>query len=254
MEHPPSQLFEYPLFFMKLAIMQPYFFPYLGYFQLIAAVDKFVLYDDVAFIKQGWVNRNQILLDGKPHLFSVPLQGASSNKTIRDTLVNFHEYPRWKDKFLKTIALAYSKAPQFEPTRSLLSDVIDSNFGNIGELAWRSVLAVCQRLGLPTRIEPSSTIYGNGHLHAQERVLDICARERAALYINAPGGRELYASETFAAHGIELRFLRSRLPVYSQFKHEFVPALSIIDVLMFNSPQQINRLLKQCDFVSKEVS
>src|SRR5208283_1135183 len=128
----------YPLFFMKLAIMQPYLFPYLGYFQLIAAVDKFVLYDDVAFIKQGWVNRNQILLHGKPHLFSVPLQGASSNKTIRDTLVSFHEYPRWKDKFLKTITLAYSKAPQFEPTRSLLSDVIDSNFGNIGELAWRS--------------------------------------------------------------------------------------------------------------------
>jgi len=237
---------------MKLAIMQPYLFPYLGYFQLIAAVDKFVIYDDVAFIKQGWVNRNQIMLHGKPYLFSAPIQGASSNKTIRDTLVSFHEYPRWKDKFLKTIGLAYSKAPQFEPTRLFISEVVGSNFSSIGELASRSVLAVCQRLGITTRIEPSSTIYGNGHLHAQDRVLDICVREGAALYINAPGGRELYAPERFASHGVELRFLRSRLPAYSQFEHEFVPALSIIDVLMFNSPEQISMLLKQCDVVNKD--
>jgi hypothetical protein len=254
MGYPPSQPFEYPSFGMKLAIMQPYLFPYLGYFQLIAAVDKFVIYDDVAFIKQGWVNRNQILLQGQPHLFSVPLQGASSNKTIRDTLVSFQEYPRWKDKFLKTIALAYAKAPHYEATRALLSRVIEADPGSIGELARRGIREVCHTLGLPAQIEPSSTIYGNGHLHAQDRVLDICARERATLYINAPGGRELYAFETFAAHGIELRFLRSRLPAYSQFKHEFVPALSIIDGLMFNSPQQISMLLNQCDFVSKEVS
>jgi hypothetical protein len=254
MGYQPSQPFEYPSFVMKLAIMQPYLFPYLGYFQLIAAVDKFVIYDDVAFIKQGWVNRNHILLQGKPHLFTVPLQGASSNKTIRDTLVSVHEYPRWKDKFLKTIALAYAKAPHYEVTRALLSRVIEADPGSIGELARRAIREVCHTLGLTTQIEPSSTVYENGHLHAQERVLDICVRERATLYINAPGGRDLYASEAFAARGIELRFLGSRLAAYPQFKHEFVPALSIIDGLMFNSPQQVNMLLKQCDFVSKGLS
>jgi hypothetical protein len=234
---------------MKLAIMQPYLFPYLGYFQMIAAVDKFVIYDDVAFMKQGWVNRNQINLHGKPHLFSVPLQNVSSNRAIRDTALSLLEYLRWKEKFLKTIALAYAKAPQYEPVRALLAEVLGSNSVNIGELASRSILTICQRLGIPTQIELSSTIYDNGHLHAQDRVLDICAREKATIYINAPGGRELYAPETFAANGIELRFLRSRLPEYPQLKPEFVPALSIIDVLMFNAPEKIQAMLLEFDFV-----
>jgi hypothetical protein len=234
---------------MKLAIMQPYLFPYLGYFQLIAAVDKFVLYDDVAFIKQGWLNRNQILLHGQPHLFSVPLKGASSNKTIRDTGVSVHEYSRWKDKFLKTVALAYARAPHYEATRALLSRVIEAEPGSIGELARRGIREVCSTLELPTRIEPSSKIYANNHLHAQARVLDICRRERATLYINASGGRELYDSATFASHGIDLRFLRSRLPVYPQFEAEFVPALSIIDVLMFNTPENIRAMMPEFDFV-----
>jgi len=232
---------------MKLGIMQPYLFPYIGYFQMIAAVNKFVIYDDVAFMKQGWVNRNQILLHGKAHRFSVPLQGASSNLAICDTLISVHEYSRWKDKFLKTIALAYSKAPQYEPARLLISDVIASNPGSIGELARRSILAVCQKLGLPARIEPSSTIYENSHLHAQDRVLDICAHEKATHYINAIGGRELYESDAFASKGIELRFLRSQLPVYSQFNHEFIPALSILDVMMFNSVDAIRALLAEYD-------
>lgn len=228
---------------MKLAIMQPYLFPYLGYFQLIAAADKFVIYDDVAFIKQGWVNRNQVLLHGRSHLFSVPLQGASSSQRICETAVSPVEYPRWKDKFLKTLALAYAKAPHYESTRKLLTTVIDGAPGNIGELARRSIFAVCELLGLATRIEPTSRSYSNAHLRAQDRVLDICARERATLYINATGGRELYAHEAFAVRGVELRFLHSRLPAYPQFQHEFVPALSILDVLMFNSPDAVRAML-----------
>ena len=128
----------------------------------------------------------------------------------------------------------------------------DSKIGNVAELASRSILAVCRRIGVPTHVEPSSTIYGNSHLHAQDRVLDICEREGATFYINAPGGRELYSFDTFASHGIDLRFIRSRLPSYPQFKHEFVSSLSIIDVLMFNSPQQVSLLLKQCELLNKE--
>lgn len=235
------------VFPMKLAIMQPYLFPYLGYFQLIAAADKFVIYDDVAFIKQGWVNRNHVLMHGRSLLFSVPLQGASSNQLICETAVSPVEYPRWKDKFLKTLALAYAKAPHYEPTRQLLATVIDAAPGNIGELARRSIIAVCERLQLPTRIQPTSGSYANAQLHAQDRVLDICAREGATLYINAPGGRELYAPEAFAAQGMELRFLRSRLPAYPQFQHPFVPALSILDVLMFNSADAVRAMLTAYD-------
>lgn len=230
---------------MKLGIMQPYLFPYLGYFQLISAVDVFVIYDDVAFIKQGWINRNQLLLHGRLHLFSVPLEGASSKRAIRDTALSLREYPRWKDKFLKTVALAYSKAPRYEPTHELLTTVLDAAPGSIGELASRSILAVCQALALLTRIEPSSTIYENGNLHAQDRVLDICAREAATVYINASGGRKLYAKDAFAIRGVELRFLRSRLPPYPQFNHEFVRGLSILDVLMFNSPEAVRRMMAE---------
>ena len=232
---------------MKLAIMQPYLFPYLGYFQLIAAVDKFVLYDDVAFIKQGWINRNQILLHGHPHLFTVPLQAASSNRQILETAVSRHDYPRWKDRFLKTIALAYSKAPYYEPIRAMLCQVLAFDPGTINELAGRSISAVCRFLRLPTNIEPSSTLYGNEHLRGQERVLDICAREGATLYINAFGGHELYSREAFASHGIALRFLRSRLPPYRQFNHHFVPGLSFLDILMFNPPEDIRLMLREFD-------
>jgi hypothetical protein len=209
-----------------------------------------VFYDDVAFMKQGWVNRNQILLNGRAHLFSVPLQGASSHRAIRETAVSAAEYPRWRGKFFKTFDLAYTRAPYFQPTRALLESVLADMPVSIGDLARRSVLTVCGAIGLNASIEVSSTVYGNGHLAAQERVLDICAREKATRYINAPGGRELYSPADFAAHGIELRFLRSRLPAYLQFKHEFVPALSILDVLMFNSPGEVGRMLQEYDLES----
>lgn len=232
---------------MKLGIMQPYLFPYLGYFQLIAAVDKFVLYDDVAFIKQGWINRNQILLNGQPCLFSVPLRGASSNRSIRDTEISVGEYPRWRDRFLRTIVLAYSKAPYFEATMQLVSSVLEPSSSSAADLARRSIEVVCEALDLVTRIEISSTIYNNSHLRAQERVLDICRREGASLYINPSGGRELYSHEAFGACHMELRFLRSRLPAYPQFGGEFVPALSILDVLMFNSIDTVRGMLAEFD-------
>lgn len=232
---------------MKLGIMQPYLFPYLGYFQLISAVDKFVLYDDVAFMKQGWVNRNQMLLHGRPHLFSVPLEGASSNRAIRDTVVSRHEFSRWKVKFFKTVAQSYSKAPFYESAHALLTSTLDFASGSIGELASRSILGVCQMLALPTRIETSSAIYTNSYLHAQDRVLDICVREGATMYVNAPGGRALYSRDTFAGRDVELRFLKSRLPAYSQFGHDFAPGLSILDVLMFNSTESVVHMLAEYD-------
>lgn len=230
---------------MKLGIMQPYLFPYLGYFQIIAAVDRFVIYDDVGFIKQGWINRNRILLRGEPHLFSVPLEGASSNRTIRDVPVSVREFPRWREKFLKTFDLAYTRAPRFQAVRELLVSVLEGDPGSAADLARRSILAVCQSLGLTTTIVPTSTVYENGHLRAQDRVLDICAREGASLYINAQGGRELYDHPSFSSRSLELRFIRSHLPAYPQFDHPFVPGLSILDILAFNEPAAASRMLSE---------
>lgn len=231
----------------SLAIMQPYLFPYLGYFQLIAAVDKFVFYDDVAFINRGWINRNRILIDGKARLFTVPLGQASQNRLICEIELSAAEYPRWKNKFLRTIDAAYSRAPQFRPTRALLHAVLGCGARTIGELARRSVVAVSTTLGLATRIESTSMAYENGHLKAQERILDICARERTTLYVNPPGGRVLYTPEEFATRGMQLRFIRSRLPEYPQLGHPFVPALSILDVLMFNPLETVRGMMTEYD-------
>ncbi len=233
---------------MKLGIMQPYLFPYLGYFQLMAAVDRFVIYDDVAFMKQGWVNRNQILMGGTPCLFSVPIQDVSSFTAIRDTAVSSREYGRWREKFFKTLHQAYRKAPHYGPTSDLVARVLNGNTDSIRNLAVAGLVEVSHHLGLSTSIVETSSIYGNGHLRGQERVLDICRLERTTWYLNAPGGRQLYSPLTFSAQGITLRFLRSRFPPYPQFRKEFVPGLSIIDLLMFNSASDIRHMLNECEF------
>lgn len=231
----------------RLAIMQPYLFPYLGYYQLIAAVDKFVVYDDVAFINRSWINRNQILVNGRAQLFTVPLSHASQNRRICEIELSAGEYRRWRNRFVKTVDAAYGRAPQFGPTRALLDSVLGCGAQTIGELARRSVEVVSATLGLTARIEPSSRIYGNGQLKAQERILDICMRERATLYINPQGGRALYASEDFIRREMALRFIRSRLPAYRQFGHPFVTALSILDVLMFNPIETVRGMMAEYD-------
>lgn len=226
---------------MTLAIMQPYFLPYIGYFSLMKAVDRFVVYDDVAFINRGWVNRNQILLNGKAHLFTIPLREASQNKKIRDIALD--ESTRWREKLLRTVEQGYKKAPHFAPAYSLLAQVLQTPAGTIADLALAGLRAVNEYLGLRTEVVPTSTEYENSHLKAQERILDICRREGASRYVNPVGGMELYDKPTFAAAGIELFFIQSENVEYPQFGGDFVPWLSILDVLMFNSPAQVHALL-----------
>jgi len=234
---------------MKLAIMQPYFFPYIGYFQLINAVDKFVVYDDVSYIRQGWINRNRILLSGKDHMFSVPVADASSYRMIKDTLIHKERLGAFKKKLGKTLLQAYGKAPFYGVTYELVQRVLDSEAVSISRLAVNSLKAVCGYLGLQTAIVDSSVVYQNDHLRAQDRVLDICRKEGAGVYVNAQGGTELYQKDVFADNGIELRFLKPKPISYRQFDNEFVPWLSIIDVLMFNPVEQVRAMLTECEMV-----
>lgn len=224
---------------MKLAIMQPYIFPYIGYFQLIHAVDKFVFYDDVNYIKQGWVNRNRILMNGTDFTFSVPLLKQSSFVKIGDTLINHAQYPIWRKKFLKTLIQAYKKAPFFESVYLMVESVLDQESESIATMAKNSILRTCRYLDLHCEWENSSSIYNNDHLKGQDRVLDICKVENARIYINPTGGRSIYSNEDFEVNNLELYFLQTGSVEYSQFKDPFVPSLSIIDVLMFNPPFKI---------------
>lgn len=228
---------------MKLAIMQPYFFPYIGYFQLMNAVDKFVFYDDVTFIKQGWINRNRILLNDKEHLFSVPIKDISSNKFIKDVKIHQDLYHIFKKKLLKTIKQSYSKSPFFESVFLLFQDTLNCKVETINDLAKHSIKSICKYLYIDTILIDSSVDYQNGHLHAQERVLDICKKENTNTYINAIGGKDLYSKDEFSRNGIGLFFLKPLIIEYKQFNNDFVPWLSIIDIMMFNGKDRIKKML-----------
>jgi len=232
---------------MKIAIMQPYVFPYIGYFQLLKAVDKFIVYDDVTFIKGGWINRNRILLNGQPFLFTVPLTNVSSNNLIGETLIS--NKGQWNIKLLKTIEQAYKKAPHFEGVYHLIKKVISGEETTISTFAVKSLTEIKEYLGIKTIIQPTSKVYNNKHFDAESRLIDICKKENADHYINPKGGTELYSKQNFEAQGIRLNFIQSKPVEYKQLNNAFVPWLSIIDVLMFNSPEQTVHFINQYELV-----
>ena len=226
--------------------MQPYFFPYIGYFQLIRSVDKFVFYDDVNFINRGWVNRNRILVNGGASYFTVPLKGASQNKLIKD-IDKFGQ----ADKLRKSLEFAYRKAPFFSEIFTIVDSCLGGNFVKISELAIYSVTSICRYLGLEKDFEVSSEKYSEfAGMGKAERLIKICQANGAETYHNAIGGQALYSKEVFADARIELKFLKS-LPVeYVQLNvPAFVPWLSIIDVLMFNSRGEALKLLDRFELL-----
>ena len=226
---------------MKLAIMQPYLFPYLGYFQLIQAVDKFVFYDDVTYIKGGWINRNRFLYRGEVRYFTVPTENASSFVPI--SAVGIQARLPWRSKLIETIRIAYKEAPYLQQGLALFRRVIDAPTRNIGDMARASVEYTLEYVGLKREVVPSSSIYGNAQLKGSERVRDICLREGATEYVNAPGGRSLYRADEFARQGCRLRFLVPEFPEYRQGRGEFVAGLSVLDMLMRCPPEQIAGML-----------
>lgn len=230
---------------MKIAVMQPYLFPYIGYFQLIKSVDTFVFYDDVNFIKGGWINRNKLLVQGKELIFTVPLNNASSFSTINETTVNISIEKKWRVKFLRTVEQSYGKATHFEEVFRLIKSVFESDYEHISELAINSIKVVSGYLGLTTNFQISSQEYSSSkNLDRTERLLAICKELRANNYINMLGGKEIYDKDTFLKEGINLQFLKPELIPYNKDISNFVPGLSIIDVLMHNSKDEVNNLIK----------
>jgi hypothetical protein len=233
---------------MKLAIMQPYFLPYLGYFQLIASVDKFVVYDDVSYIKNGWINRNNLLVQGRANLITIPLQNGRSGVPIREVLIaGKREF--WMKKILRTVSESYAKAPFYAQVFPMFENWMKADIATISELNVTIIRDICAYLELRVEISPTSTIYANSELRSVERVLDICEREGADNYINALGGRELYSQDKFRERGITLNFLKPVLDSYPQGKNEFVAGLSILDVLMWNCREAISTMLSEYSLV-----
>lgn len=226
---------------MKLAIMQPYFFPYAGYFNLISKVDKFVFYDDVNFIKGGWINRNRLFLSGDVRYFTVPLSGASPNQKIMD--VKIQPKSTWERKLLEGIKQSYSKAPNFNMTYDLIRDVINNEDDRVSQFAKRSIKKTSERLGLQVAFVDSSSDYSNSYLSGVERVLDICVKNGAEIYVNLSGGKDLYCENVFLEQDIKLVFSSPALVPYKQFGRSFQAGLSILDMMMFNDFETCRELV-----------
>lgn len=223
--------------------MQPYFFPYVGYFQLISAVDRFVIYDDVQFIKGGWINRNRILVNGKPTMLTIPLANASPNKRIDE--IELLEPARNFERLTRTVCQSYARAPYVRQTTELLTSIFASVPSMLHDLLRESLKAILAHLQIETDLVESSAKYGNSDLRSEARIVDICLRENALEYVNAPGGRSLYDPASFAAHGIQLSFLAPTCPPYDQLSGPFQSHLSLIDVLMYNPVESVREMLDQ---------
>lgn len=221
---------------MKLGIMQPYFFPYLGYWQLMNAVDQYVIYDDVNYIKGGWINRNRILSNGNAIYYNLPIIGASSNKLINEIEVNLNE--KGINKCLKTIQGCYSKAPYFKEAYPLIEKTMLYSEKNLSKFIKNSFEVVSEYLKIDTKFILSSEINKNNKLKGQDKVIHICELLGADEYYNAFGGQSLYSFDYFSEKNIKLLFIKSNLEKYKQFNSEFISGLSIIDVLMFNSQNE----------------
>jgi len=234
---------------MKLAIMQPYVFPYLGYFHLIKAVDKFIFYDDVNFIQQGWINRNNILVGGKQKLFTIPLENPSHKILISDITIKRELYPYWKKNFFKTIFHSYSRAPFFSETLEVVNRVFEQDPIFISDLSIKSVVEVFNYLDIKFDFLKSSISFPNKSSIGQRRILDICKDVGASHYINPIGGIGLYDKKFFKESNIKLSFISSQFNFYQQLKNPFVPSLSIIDVMMFNDKKRITEMFGQFDLI-----
>ena len=229
----------------RIAIMQPYFFPYIGYFQLVKCVDQFVFYDDVNFIKGGWIQRNRILNSKEVIYISVPLIRASSYKKINEIEINLNEIAQ--NKLLKTITQNYGKAPYFNDIMPIIQAVIiDKSTQNLAQIAAKSTIAVANYLSLNTSFLFSSELeFGKKVTDRADRLVEIVNGFKAKNYINPEGGKKLYSKTFFKSNDIELKFIKSHLKEYRQNSGEFVPGLSIIDVLMHNSKTEVLNLLNE---------
>jgi hypothetical protein len=229
---------------MTIAIMQPYLFPYIGYWQLIHAVDTFVVYDNIEFSKKGWFHRNNILLNGEKTLFSIPLKKDSDYLDVIDRVLA-DDADKQIHKIILQIQNAYRKAPYFNDAFPLIKDIFNSNEKNLFYYIHNSILQIAEYLEIDTPIVLSSSLDIDHRLKGEEKVIAINKALHSGRYINAIGGQALYDKERFAAAGIALNFINSEIAEYKQFDNAFISHLSIIDIMMFNSKDQIKEMLSR---------
>lgn len=228
----------------RIAIMQPYFFPYLGYFALLKKTECFVIADDLNFIKGGYINRNYILGSEEKMRMTLQLKKASQNK-----LINEIERGDNTSELLEMIEYIYKKAPYFSEVYPLIQKILAYEETNLARFLGQALEEIQLYLGLQCKLVYSSEIDKDETLRFDKRIFHICKTLGYDHYVNAPGGKELYDKAIFASEGLELSFIECEFEAYEQFGKPFTPSLSIIDVMMFNSVDRIHQELDRCILV-----
>jgi len=234
---------------MRVAIMQPYFLPYIGYFQLMSAVDVFVVYDEVEFTKKGWINRNRILMNGAPEMVSLSLKKDSDYLDIVQRKLS-DDFNEQSAKLLRKVEGCYKKAPFFDENYKVLEEILSYKSSNLFDFLYHSISIVSRRIGLTTRLLVSSEVEGKKpDLTGQDRVINLCRLIGAIEYINPIGGISLYSKAVFEANGINLMFHKIQPFEYKQFNNDFVPHLSILDNMMFQNKIELTQSLVKFEFL-----
>lgn len=227
---------------MKIGIMQPYFFPYIGYWQLINAVDVFVIYDNIQFTKKGWIKKNRIMMNGKDMIISLPIKNDSDYLNINERFLP-ETFSKDRIKILNQIKAAYNRAPEFDSVFPILEHSMNCGKDNLFDFIYVTIDEIVKYLGINTKILISSSINMDHSLKNKERVISTCKTLGGDQYINPIGGMELYDKAYFSSHGIDLKFIKTDDIEYNQFEYSFISNLSIIDVLMFNSHDRMSELM-----------
>lgn len=228
--------------------MQPYFMPYIGYFQLINAVDKFVIYDNIKYTKKGWINRNRILVNGKDQYVSLPIKKDSDFLNINERILS----DSWKNerrKLLNRLKASYSKSPYYSSVVILLEDILNHSEVNLFNFIFNSIQKVCYFLDIETPLVKFSSLDVDNSLKGTSKVIKICHCLKSNYYINPIGGIKLYNKTEFSRSRIDLSFLKSDEIIYNQFENNFLPFLSIIDILMFNNKSDIRVFLNKYSLI-----
>lgn len=231
---------------MKVAIMQPYFFPYIGYFSLIKHTDKFILFDPVQYIRHGWIDRNRILKQNGGWLYiQVPLTNKNRDTIIQDLIIDNSK--QWKDKILAQLQpYKQKKAPNYFKVINLVNELFAKEYKTIVDLNLEILKAVCNYLN----IKAEFAVFSEMNLQIEqveapdEWALNICkAMANVNEYWNPPGGKSFFDRTKYEKAGINLQFQNVLLTPYVQNTVEFEPGLSILDVLMFSSIEEVNMML-----------
>lgn len=227
--------------------MQPYLFPYLGYFQLFDAADVFVVFDDVQYINRGWINRNRILCNGKPLRFTLPVEKDSSTKAINER--HFADsFTYTSGKLLGRLNSCYSKAPYRDELLNVTQGILGIRERNVADFLTASLRQLVRHMKVDVELRRSSEL-GKSNRSGSLRIQEIVKAVNGDRYVNPTGGKGLYDHQDFENDGVELRFLQPQIRPYHQGPEVFVPDLSILDPLAFLGLDGVRRKLNEYDLI-----